>query len=121
MPGFLEKDFTGDGSLDIAIFASKKSNEKKGVLFLLGDSDLMFLIRSGNSLDSAGDNFEWADSWEVFDQHMTYETTFLENGDIKGTQEVKLDHAAISIREDEDSGGLIYYNGEKFVWIHQGG
>lgn len=120
VPSFLEQDFTGDGSLDIAIFVSKKSNEKKGVLFLLGDGDLMFLAGSGNSFGSGGDNFEWADSWEVFDQRLTHETTFLENGDIDGTQEVKLDHAAISIREDEGSGGLIYFNGEKFVWIHQG-
>lgn len=120
IPSFLEGDLTGDGTVDIAIFVSKKSNEKKGVLFLLGDGDLMFLVGAGNSFGPGGDNFEWADFWKVFDQRLTHETTFLENGDIDGTNEVKLDHAAISIREDEGSGGLIYYNNEKFIWIHQG-
>jgi len=120
MPSFLEEDFTGDGTTDIAIFVSKKSNDKKGILFLLRDGDKIFLAGAGNSFGSGGDNFEWADFWEVFDKRRTYETTFLENGDVDGSREVKLDHAAISIREDEGSGGLIYYNGEKFVWIHQG-
>jgi len=120
VPSFLEEDFTGDGMTDIAIFVRKKSNDKKGGLFLLRDGDKIFLAGAGNSFGSGGDNFEWADFWKVFDKRRTYETTFLENGDVDGSREVKLDHAAISIREDEGSGGLIYYNGEKFVWIHQG-
>jgi hypothetical protein len=119
-PSFLEADFTGDGTTDIAIFVSKKSNEKKGVLFLFGDGDKMFLAGAGNSFGSGGDNFEWADYWEVFDQGISQETTFLENGDVDGSREVKLKNAAISIREDEGSGGLIYFNGEKFISIHQG-
>jgi predicted Zn-dependent protease len=80
----------------------------------------MFLAGAGNTFGSGGDNFEWADYWEVFDQRITHETTFLENGDVDGSREIKLDHAAISIREDEGSGGLIYFNGEKFISIHQG-
>lgn len=120
VPSFLEDDFTGDGTTDIAIFVSKKSNNKKGLLFLLGDGDKMFLVGAGNSFDSSSDNFEWADYWKVFDQRITHETTFLENGDIDGSREVKLEHAAISIREDEGSGRLIYFNGEKFISIHQG-
>lgn len=120
LPSFLEGDFTGDGTMDIAIFVTKKSDDKMGVLFLLGDGDLMFLAGAGNSFGSGGDNYDWADSWEVFDKPLTHETTFLKNGDIDGTQEVKLDHVAISIREEEGSGGLIYYNSEKFIWIHQG-
>lgn len=119
-PSFFEEDFTGDGSLDIAIFISKKSTDQKGVLFLFGDDDLMFIAGAGNTFGHGGDDFEWTDYWEIFDQPLTHETTFLENGDIDGSREVKLDNVAISIREDEGSGGLIYYNGEKFIWIHQG-
>ncbi len=80
----------------------------------------MFLAGAGNSFGSGGDNFDWADSWEVLDQRVTHETTFLESGDIDATREVELDHAAISIRQEEGYGGLIYYDGEKFIWIHQG-
>lgn len=119
-PSFLEEDFTGDGKTDIAIFVSKKLDGKKGILFLLQDGDKMFLAGAGNSFGSGGDNFEWADFWKVFDQRITHETTFLENGDVDGSREIKLKHSAISIREDEGSGGLIYFNGEKFIWIHLG-
>jgi hypothetical protein len=119
-PSFLEADFSGDGTIDIVISVSKKSDAKKGVLFLLAENDLMFLAGAGNSFGSGGDNFDWADSWEIFDERLTHETTFLENGDVDGEREVKLDHAAISIREDEGSGGLIYFNGEKLISIHQG-
>lgn len=119
-PSFYEEDFTGDGSLDIAIFVSKKSTAKMGILFLLGDTDLMFLAGSGSPFGAGGDNFEWADSWDVFDQSFTHESIFLESGDIGGSRKIKLNNIAISIREDEGSGGLIYHNGEKFIWIHQG-
>lgn len=120
VPSFLVEDFSGDGTDDIAIFVSNKSNERKGILFLLGDSDLMFIAGAGHSFGPSGDNFEWADYWELFTKSKTFETTFFDNGDIDGTREVRLDHPGISIKENEGSGGLIYYNSEKFVWIHQG-
>lgn len=120
LPSFLEEDFSGDGTVDIAIFVSKISDDKKGILFLFGEDDKMFISGAGNSFGPGGDDFKWADYWELFTESKTYETTFLENGDIDGSREVTLEYPAISIREEEGSGGLIYFNGEKFIWIHQG-
>lgn len=120
LPSFLEEDFNGDGTNDIAVFVSKKSDEKQGVLFLFGKDDKMFISGAGNSFGPGGDDFKWADYWELFTESKTYETTFLDNGDIDGSREVSLKYPAISIREEEGSGGLIYFNGEKFTWIHQG-
>ena len=120
VPSFLEYDFKGDETEDIAIFVSKKSNAKQGVLFLFGEDDRMFVSGAGNSFGTGGDDFEWADDWKLFTESKTHETTFLDNGDIDGSREVTLQYPAISIREEEGSGGLIYFNGEKFIWIHQG-
>ncbi|MBL3656660.1 hypothetical protein [Fulvivirga sediminis] len=47
-------------------------------------------------------------------------TTFKENGDVLGEKKIKLENDAISIREEECSVGLLYFNGTEFIWIHQG-
>ena len=117
-PNFLEIDFNGDGKTDTAI--SIVNEDKFGIAFLLKD-DSVFVVGAGNSFGSGGDNFSWADEWEVFEKEKTYQITFKENGDIDGEEEVLLENPAISIRQSEGSGGLIYFNGEKFIWIHQGG
>ena len=119
-PSFLEADFSGDGVTDIAIFIEKIEDHKKGVLIFFGERDLYFLAGGGNTFGSGGNNYDWADSWTVFNEKDTYEMTFEENGDIAGEREVSIERPAISIREFEGSGGLIYYNGNKFIWIHQG-
>jgi len=117
-PNFLESDFHGDGKTDIAIAVV---NEKKfGIAFLLKD-DSIFVAGAGNSFGVGGDNFSWADEWSVLDNKRTYQITFKENGDIDGEAEVLLENTAISIRLSKGSGGLIYFNGEKFIRIHQCG
>lgn len=120
-PSFIIYDLNSDGKSDVAIFVKKKIDSKTGILFLInGQENQFFLAGAGNSFGSGDDNFEWTDSWLVFNKRVTYKMTFLENGDVDSEQEVILSNPAISIGEDEGSGGLIYYNGNKFVWIHQG-
>ncbi len=118
IPNYLEGDFTGDCSLDIAIFVSKKSNEKKGILFLFGESDSTFLAGAGNSFEKIGDNFDWVEYWEVFDQQLIKASKILEKRDINGTQKVKLEQVAVHLVKNESFGGLIYYDREKFIWIN---
>lgn len=119
-PVFLEADFSGDKKADLAIFIERKADRKKGILILFGQSNKSFIVGSGNKLSHAGDSFDWADTWGIFTEGKTYETTFKENGDVDGGREIKLDRPAITIREEEGSGGLIYFDGRKFIWIHQG-
>lgn len=119
-PSFLQADFSGDKKADLAILIERKADQKKGILILFAQSDQSFIVGSGNEFDAAGDNLEWASVWEVFTEKETYETTFTEEGDVAGGREIKLDRPAISLWQEEGSGGLIYFNGRKFVWIHQG-
>jgi hypothetical protein len=118
-PSFLESDFMGDMETDIAIFVSNKSSKKKGILFLSNNTDQMLLAGAGNSIGSAGDDFSWAETWKVFDERIADETTFESNGEISGSRIVKLGRPAISISQTEGAGGLIYFDGQEFVWIHR--
>lgn len=117
-PSFFESDFNGDGKSDIAV--PVVNDGKFGIAFFLKD-DSVFVAGAGKSFGPGGNDFSWADEWEIFDKEKTYRITFKENGDIDGEQEVMLDNPAISIRQSEGSGGLIYFDGNKFTWIHQGG
>ncbi|MEQ9384718.1 MAG: hypothetical protein RIF36_22890 [Imperialibacter sp.] len=120
-PAFIELDLDDDQTNDVAIFVREKSINKTGILFLFdGDGERYFLAGAGDSFGAGGDDFEWADKWEIFLKSKTHQTTFLPNGDIDGTKTVELKNPAISIRENEGSGGLIYYDGSRFIWIHQG-
>jgi len=119
-PQYLMADFSGDGFKDVAIFVERIDDHKKGILFIFQQSENTYLIGAGNNFGPGGDDYYWADSWEVFEDRVTYEMTFKDNGDIDGTKTVKLERDAISIREDEGSGGLIYFDGTNFKWIQHG-
>lgn len=119
-PKFLETDLSGDNQSDLAILIERKMDKKRGILILIGNIDKSFVIGAGTKFGNAGDNFEWAHEWSVFTEKLTHETTFKSNGDVAGGKEIKLDRQAISIREEEGAGGLIYFNGKGFIWIHQG-
>ncbi|MGC3943788.1 MAG: hypothetical protein QM762_04475 [Chryseolinea sp.] len=119
-PQFLEADFSGDGNADLAILIERKTNKKKGILILLANSNKAFVIGAGTKFGNAGDNFKWANVWSVFSEKVTHETTFKPDGDVEGGKKVTLERPAIAIKEEEGSGGLIYFNGKQFIWIHQG-
>jgi hypothetical protein len=119
-PQFHQADFSGDKIDDLAILVERKTDKKKGILFLFAESSQSFVIGAGTKLTNGGDNFEWMDTWSVFKEPVTHETTFKEDGDVEGSKEIRLYRPAIEVREEEGSGGLIYFNGKKFIWIHQG-
>ena len=119
-PNYWEADFSGDGTVDIAVFVKNRLNDKQGILFLFAENDLMFWVGAGELLDAAGDDFGRAIYWDIFNQMKTQEVIFKDNGDVAGTREVILERPAINILEEDGSGGLIYFDGEMFTWIHQG-
>jgi len=119
-PQYLETDFSGDKKVDLALLIERKTDKKKGILILFSENDKYFMLGAGVRVSNGSDDFMWADSWEIFTDKHTYETTFNDNLDIEGERNVKLDRPAIKIRQQEGSGGLLYFDGEKFIWIHQG-
>lgn len=119
-PQFLEADFSGDRKTDLAVLVEEKTTSKKGIAIFFRESDSVSVLGAGMDFGNGGDNFAWAAKWSVDNERTAYETTFNANGDVDGGRQVRLKRPAIKIREEEGSGGLIYYDGTKFIWIQQG-
>ncbi len=123
-PPFLEADFNADKEQDIAVFVTDKHHKKKGILVIHGKTNEYYVFGAGKKLDDS-DDFNWIDKWSVYKQKTAQETQFdKESGDIIGGKEIKLSHHAILIEAYDDggfvAGGIIYWNGKKYIWIHQG-
>lgn len=121
--GMLQADFNGDKLTDIAVLVTEKGTEKKGIL-LFHQQGSYFLFGAGTKFGSGSDNFKWANGWEVYKEKTASETQFHKNGDIIGGREIKLQRPGITIWAEEDghpfAGGIIYWTGQKYIWIHQG-
>ena len=124
-PIFLQADFNGDASQDIAVIVIEKSTKKKGILLIHGKTNDSYFFGAGTKFGNGGDDFMWADKWALYKKKTASETQFDKiTGDILGTKEIKLTHPAILIEDFEDgaaiAGGIIYWSGKKYSWIHQG-
>lgn len=124
-PSFLEADFNGDTIQDIAILVTEKTTKRKGILLIHGGTNEQFLFGAGSSFGNGGKDFKWADKWTLYTKKTALETKFdKKSGDIIGGKTVKLVRPGILIEDYEDSaavaGGIIYWSGKKYVWIHQG-
>jgi hypothetical protein len=126
-PAYLEADFNGDGLKDIATTIIEKNTGKKGLLLIHGRTNTVRVFGAGTKVGKAGfddsDDLKWVAGWEVFKDKVAYETKF-DNGDIVGSIKRKLSNRAISIWSEQDgaplAGGLITWNGKRYIWIHQG-
>ena len=124
-PACLRSDFNGDSIQDMAVFVIEKKSKKKGILLIHGKTNEHFIFGAGTEFGNGSDDFNWADKWKLYKKKTANETKFdKESGDTIGGRKVKLKRPAILIENFEDgaltAGGLIYWNGEKYVWIHQG-
>lgn len=63
------------------------------------------------------------DGWKIIKDKVVYETKF-DNGDIIGSIKRNLKNNSISVWQTQDgsplAGGIIYWAGTKYSWIHQG-
>ena len=124
-PAYLQADFNGDSSQDIATLVIEKATNKKGILLIEGKTLNHFIFGAGTNFGDGSDNFEWATDWALYKKKFAEETKFdKKSGDILGSKKINLTMPGILIEEMEDSapiaGGIIYWNGYKYVWIHQG-
>jgi hypothetical protein len=124
-PSFLTADFNGDGNADQAHAVIEKKTGKKGLLVLHGNSDAYFVFGAGTRFGEDDDDYQWADLWRLYTDKTAFETQFdEETGDIIGGKEVKLQHPGLLLMAEEDgspyAGGIIYWDGRQYVWIHQG-
>jgi hypothetical protein len=123
-PAFLTADFNGDGKADISALIISKKTKKKGIVVIHGGIDQYFIMGAGSNFGNGGKDFNWLKGWKLYKDKIAYETTFDEDDMINGSKKVKLKHPAFYIydlMDDEpNSGGIIYWNGKQYTWIHQG-
>jgi len=123
-PAFLTTDFNGDKIPDIAVLITEIKTKKKGVLLIHGKTNQYFVFGAGTDFGNGGTNFSWLKRWGVYKDKLAYETKFDEDENIAGAKKVKLTRPGLLVTDLEDgvpnSGGIIYWNGFKYTWIHQG-
>ena len=124
-PSFLQADFNGDAIQDVAALVVEKATKRKGILLVYGKTNEYFLFGAGTPFGNGGKDFKWADKWSLYTKKTASETQFDEaTGDILGSKKIKLVRPGILIEDYEDgaalAGGIIYWNGKKYIWIHQG-
>lgn len=124
-PAYLQADFNRDGNADIAVLVNDKSKGRKGILVVHGKSDAYHVFGAGKDFGSGGNDFKWLDNWSLYSDKVASETLFdEETGDILGGKEMKLAGPGILVEDYEDgfaiAGGIIYWNGKNYSWIHQG-
>jgi hypothetical protein len=126
-PNFLLIDLNGDKLVDVAIGVRERETKKTGILVINQNSNNFFIIGANSRFGKIGfDDFnelDWVTNWEILKDKTAYETKF-DNGDIIGSQKINLKFNSISIWKAEDGsalyGGIIYWDGKKYSWIHQG-
>lgn len=112
----ISADFNGDGTIDKAFYV--KENETSGIIIMHGKINKEVRIGFGKQFAHMTE-FDWVDYWGLVMDKETSEITFTEDGDILGSEAVKLQNPSIAIGEDELGGGLITFMNGKYVWIHQ--
>jgi hypothetical protein len=123
-PTWLTADLNGDGVRDVAVFVVEKRSGKKGVLVMHGKTGKYFVFGAGTPVAKM-DDLSWADRWSIYTKKTAYETLFDQrSGDIKGSRKTVLAHPGMLIEHLEDgamtAGGILYYTGKGYRWIHQG-
>jgi hypothetical protein len=120
-PSFLIGDFNGDNMADCAALVVDKMTKKKGVLLIHAKTFEYFIFGAGKNFGSGSDDFKWLVKWNIYTHKSVMETQFnKESGDIIGGKKKLLARPAINVEDGETGGGMIYWDGKKYVWIQTG-
>jgi len=112
-PAYLEGDFNGDGKIDVAALIKQRSSGKIGIAIVSGGTGRVTVLGAGVAVGNGGDDFEWMDTWEVYSKerarHAAGET---------GVTTLRGD--ALLVSKSEAASALIYWKGNRYVWLQQG-
>lgn len=119
-PFYLEEDFNGDGILDLALPVKEISSGKLGFAIIHGGKNEIFIVGAGklikNGLD---DDQSYIDVWKVNREKENLGTDLDDNGDLIESQPLLLEHTSINILKTELGGGIIFWNGKEYEYLHQ--
>jgi hypothetical protein len=112
-PSYLEGDFNGDGTMDVAVLVKERATGKLGIAIVHGTTGKVTILGAGIGIGNGGDDFEWMDSWQGYSKtraaHASGETSV-----------PRLRGDALLVEKSEAASALIYWNGKRYVWSQQG-
>ena len=119
-PFYLEEDFNGDGILDIALPIKEISSDKLGFAIIHGGKQEVFIVGAGKLIKNVlGDDQSYIDVWKLNREKENIGTDLDDKGDLIETQPVLLNNPSIHILKTELGGGLIFWNGTEYEYLHQ--
>ncbi len=111
-------DCNGDGIADEVFL--KRENESSGIIIKHGQTNEIFRINFGGNFGTwATFDCNWVDYLGLVKDKETSETVFGNDGDVAGSQKVKLQNLSIVIGANQVGDGLITFGNGKYKWIHQ--
>lgn len=123
-PSSATADFNGDGRPDEAILVIERKSKMKGIILLHGGSTQYFVFGAGTKFGNGGKDFSWLNGWQIYKEKTAYETCLNKDGDLTGSKKIMLQRPALYLYQIKDgtpySGGIIYWNDKKYIWIQQG-
>ncbi|TYZ06022.1 hypothetical protein FY528_19870 [Hymenobacter lutimineralis] len=116
---FLQADFNGDGKVDIAIPAARRTTGSQGVIIFHQGLPTPFIIgTTSNPADELPKgNLAWANQWRLFTKQETYEV-YLDKQETLRERPITLRYPAIEF-SDGEKGGVLYWTGTRYRWLYQ--
>lgn len=119
-PFYLEEDFNGDGILDIAVPVKEISSKKVGFAIIHGGKHDVFIVGAGKLIKNAlDDDPSYIDVWKLNREKENTGTEVDDNGDLIESAPVLLHNPSINILKTELGGGLLFWNGTEYEYLHQ--
>jgi len=117
-PMYLEEDFNGDGYYDIALPVIEISSDKVGFAIIHRNSNEIFIVGAGSLIEGLeSDDLSYIDIWRI-----NRNLDDIPRDEQLETDELPLKYMinlGIEILKSEVGGGLIYWTGEGYAYLHQ--
>jgi hypothetical protein len=105
-PYYQRGRFDGDDNSDIAVLIREKSTGKRGIA-IIQRSGGVHIIGAGRPFGNGGDDFSWLGVWRVHEREAA-------NGVSPPSRDV------LYVEKAESAGGIISWDGTKYVWTQAG-
>ena len=114
------QDLNGDSIVERVFF-----NDSENIVIADGktNDETIFIAYDDEGCIDGWKDFDWVDFWGITNDSETWRMTFKEGPsggiDLDSNEDVPLLYPSIFVQKYESGGGIITFNGEKYVWVHQ--